>query len=115
MRERLKQMLIKEFRQVFRDPRMRVMLIIAPVIQMMLFGYAVNTDVKETPVAVVDLDHSAASRELVERFTSSGHFKLVGMVQEEAQVSRLLDHGDAAVVLRMNRGFQGDLEGGRTA
>src|SRR5262249_984488 len=103
MRERLKQMLIKEFRQIFRDNRMRVMLLASPVIQMLLFGYAVTTDVKETPVAIVDLDHSTVSRELAARFTSSGHFKLVGMVQDEANVARLLDRGDAAVVLIMNR------------
>jgi ABC-2 type transport system permease protein len=115
MRERLKQMLIKEFRQIFRDPRMRTLILLAPVLQMMLFGYAVSTDVKETPTAILDLDHTAGSRELASRFLSSGHFTLVAMLDDEAEVARLMDSGDALVVLRMNRGFQGDLESGRTA
>lgn len=115
MRERLKQMLIKEFRQIFREPRMRTLIMLSPILQMMLFGYAVSTDVKETPTAIVDLDHTPASRALAARFTSSGHFRLVGMVGEESQVAGLLDRGDAVVVLRMNRGFQGDMAAGRTA
>ena len=87
MHERLKQMLRKEFRQIFRDPRMRTLIMLSPILQMMLFGYAVSTDVKETPTAIVDLDHTPASRELAARFTSSGHFVLVGMADDEAQVT----------------------------
>lgn len=115
MRERLRQMLIKEFRQVFRDARMRTLILLAPVLQMLLFGYAVNTDVRETATAVLDLDRSPASRELVARFTSSGHFRLVGMIGEESRAAELLDRGDAAVVLRFNHGFQAEMESGRTA
>jgi ABC-2 type transport system permease protein len=115
VRERLKQMLIKEFRQLFRDERMRSLILIVPVVELMLFGYAVSTDVKQTPTAIIDLDNSQASRDLAARFTSSGHFRIVGRIDDEAQIAGLLDHGDAQVVLRINRGFQGEMDSGRTA
>src|ERR1017187_9213717 len=71
---RLKQMLIKEFIQVFRDKRTRFILIGPPIIQMMVFGYAANYEIRHVPTVVLDLDHSQESRELVSRFTSSPYF-----------------------------------------
>ena len=56
---RLKQMLIKEFIQVFRDKRTRFILIGPPIIQMMVFGYAANYEIRHVPTVVLDLDHSA--------------------------------------------------------
>ena len=71
---RLKQMLIKEFIQVFRDKRTRFILIGPPIIQMMVFGYAATYEIHHVPTVVLDLDHSQESRELVSRFTSSPYF-----------------------------------------
>ena len=62
---RLKQMLIKEFIQVFRDKRTRFILIGPPIVQMLVFGYAATYEIRHVPTVVVDLDHSQASRELV--------------------------------------------------
>jgi len=62
---RLKQMLIKEFIQVFRDKRTRFILIGPPIIQMMVFGYAATYEIHHVPTVVLDLDHSQESRELV--------------------------------------------------
>ena len=56
MCERLRNMLIKEFLQVLRDPRMRGVIFVMPLLQVMVFGYAVTTDVRNVPVAVLDLD-----------------------------------------------------------
>ena len=75
MHERIKHMLIKEFIQIFRDPRMRGVIFLMPIIQLFVFGYAVTTDVKHIPTMVYDLDNSVASRELVSRFTRSGYFE----------------------------------------
>jgi ABC-2 type transport system permease protein len=115
MFDRIREMLIKEFLQVFRDPRMRMVIFVMPVVQLMVFGYAVTTDVRHVATAVHDLDHSVASRELFSRFGRSGYFDIVEYVNEEARVRWLLDHGKVQVVLRVNQGFEEDLRGGRAA
>jgi len=115
MRERLKHMLIKEFIQVFRDPRMRAVIFVVPVMQLLVFGYAVSTDVKHVTSAVFDLDHSVTSRELVSRFVESGYFDVVEHVTSEARARALLDRGEVRVVLHMDKGFEEDLRAGRTA
>ncbi len=115
MRERLREMLIKEFRQIFRDPRMKTVIFVAPVMQMLLFGYAVSTDVRNVSLAVYDPDRSVASRDLVARFTSSGHFRLVADARDTARLGELLDSGDALAALEFSSTFQADLDAGRTA
>ena len=69
MLSRLKQMLIKEFIQVFRDKRTRFVLFGPPIIQMLIFGYAATFEIKHVPIAVLDLDHTQESRDLVSRFS----------------------------------------------
>ncbi|HEY7678915.1 MAG TPA: ABC transporter permease [Terriglobia bacterium] len=115
MRERLHQMLIKEFRQIFRDPRMRTIIFIAPVVQMLLFGYAVTTDVRNVPTAVYDLDRSPASRELVARLAGSGYFQIVERAGNPARLRELLDGGKVLMALEIPPGFQAALDGGRSA
>ena len=92
MLARLKQMLIKEFIQVFRDKRTRFILIGPPIIQMMIFGYAANYEIRHVPMVLLDLDHSQESRELVSRFTSSPYFD----VQRQVTDSRQLGDADRA-------------------
>jgi len=115
MLERIKHMLVKEFIQVFRDFRMRLVIFVVPVLQLIVFGYAVTTDVRHVATAVYDLDNTVASRELVSRFAGSGYFDVVKYVSDDRQVEDLLDRGRVSAVLRMNRGFEGDLRAGRTA
>ena len=115
MFERLKHMLIKEFIQAFRDPRMRAVILIIPVVQIIIFGYAVNTDVRHIPTAVYDLDNTPASREFLARFESSGYFDVQRHLENETDVRRVIDAGAVKAVLRMNRGFAEAVNGGRTA
>ncbi len=115
MGERLRRMLVKEFLQVFRDPRMRLMIFVMPLVQVMVFGYAVSTDVRDVPTAVVDFDGTPASRELLSRFSGSGYFRIVAHPRAAAAVPGLLDRGEAEAVLRIDRGFAADLAAGRTA
>ena len=105
MFERIKQMLVKEFIQVFRDPKMRGVIFLMPIIQVLVFGYAVTTDVTHVATAVFDLDNSAASRELVGRFVKSGYFDIVAHVDDDEHARQLVDRGEALAVLRINRGF----------
>lgn len=115
MGERLKHMLIKEFIQIARDPRMRAILLVIPIVQVLIFGYAVTTDVRHIRTAVYDLDESPASRELLSRFEGSGTFDFAVRVRREVEVAALLDRGEVKAVIRVNRGFSADLGAGRTA
>lgn len=115
MRERIRQMLIKEFIQVFRDPRMRMVIFVIPVVQTLVIGYAVTTDVRHVRTAVVDRDRTTASRELIARFVGSGYFDVIEYVNRDERAAELIDRGKVAAVLRIHRGFQADLRSQRTA
>jgi ABC-2 type transport system permease protein len=115
MIERIRRMLIKEFLQVLRDIRMRGTVFLLPIIQVLVFGYAVTTDVKQVATAVYDLDNTVASRDLISRFAGSGYFEVVEHVYDEERARALLDHSAVRLVLRINSGFQADLEAGRVA
>ena len=108
-------MLVKEFLQVFRDPKMRGVIFLMPVVQLLVFGYAVTTDVRRVATAVYDLDNTVASRELVARFVDSGYFDVAEYVRDDARARELIDRERAKVILRMNRGFGEALRAGRTA
>ena len=114
MFERIKHMLIKEFIQVFREPRMRRVIFVTPIIQLLVFGYAVTTDVRNVVTVVMDYDNSVWSRELVARFVKSGYFDVVAWVESDRVAQEMIDRGDAQAVLRMNKGFGEEIEGGRT-
>jgi ABC-2 type transport system permease protein len=115
MFERIKEMLIKEFIQIFRDPKMKGVIFMMPIIQVLVFGYAVTTDVKHIATAVYDLDNSRASRELVARFVESGYFDVKEYIGNDSRAAELIDRSQVSTVLRINKGFQDDLRGGRTA
>ena len=112
---RLKQMLIKEFIQVFRDKRTRFILIGPPIIQMMVFGYAANYEIRHVPTVVLDLDHSQESRELVSRFTSSPYFDVQRQLTDSRQLGDLIERGDVTVGLEIDAGFAAKLRSGQTA
>jgi ABC-2 type transport system permease protein len=113
--ERIKHMLIKEFAQVFRDPKMRGVIFVMPVVQVLVFGYAVTTDVKHVATAVRDLDNSVAGRELIARFEKSGYFDIIEYVADDGRARELVDDGRVRAVLVINHGFEDDLRAGRTA
>jgi len=112
---RLKQMLIKEFIQVFRDKRTRFILIGPPIIQMMVFGYAATYEIHHVPTVVLDLDHSQESRELVSRFTSSPYFDVQQQLTDSRQLGNLIEEGKATVGLEIDAGFAEKLRSGQTA
>ena len=102
---RLKQMLIKEFIQVFRDKRTRFILIGLPIIQMLVFGYAATYEIRHVSTAVLDLDHSQESRELISRFTSSPYFDVQRQLTDHRQLGDLIEKGKATVGLEIHAGF----------
>jgi ABC-2 type transport system permease protein len=115
MLARLKQMLIKEFIQVFRDKRTRLVLFVPPIVQMLIFGYAATFEIHHVPTVVLDLDHSQESRELISRFTSSPYFDVQRQLTDYRQIGDLIDRGEATVGLEINAGFAQNLRKGQTA
>lgn len=115
MWERILTILRKEFRSVLRDPRMRMVILGLPVIQTLIFGYAVTLDVRHVRLAVVDRDGTPASRALTARFTGSAYFDAIAHPQDDDAARRLVDAADAAAILQINAGYEQNLRGGRPA
>src|ERR1700689_1030628 len=115
MIERLRQILIKEFIHLFRDRHARFSLIVPPLLQMMIFGYAASYEVNRVSTAVLDNDHSQESREFIDRFVASRRFQVREVLRNEAQIPSLLDHRRVVMVLQIQPGFAELLRKGQTA
>jgi len=115
MWERLKHMLIKEFIQIFRDPRMKAVIFGTPIIQLVVIGYAVTTDVTQVATAIADFDRTQETREIARRFESSGYFRVVRWVEDSKVLRTLIDQGEVKVAIQFDPGFARDLARGRTA
>ncbi len=107
-------MIRKEFLQTLREPRMRVMLFMPPLIQLLIYGYAANLDVDSARIAWMDQDRTPQSRELESQFEGSGRFQIVANPTGEKEMQGLLDRGKVDGVVRVLPGFARDLERGRT-
>jgi ABC-2 type transport system permease protein len=104
----------KEWRQLFRDPKTQRIIFLSPVVQLILFGYAVNTDVRRVATYVVDHDRTTESRLLLDAFTSGDWFRIVGTSDRTADLASALDRGDAIVGIQIGAGFARDLAAGRS-
>ncbi len=105
----------KELRQVWREPRARVLLVGPPLLQLIIFGYAVNLDVQNARIGWLDRDRSAASRELKAAFEGSAYLRIVRELGREEEVEALLDQGRVDAVVQIGPGFEADLQRGRQA
>jgi len=114
MWERILTILKKEFRSVLRDPRMRMVIIGMPVIQTLIFGYAVSLDVRHVSLVVVDRDGTPASRALTAQFTGSAYFDAVANTQDDDAARAMIDSSQASAILQINAGYEENLRGGRT-
>ncbi len=112
---RVREILRKEIRQTLREPRMRVLLFLPPVVQLIIFGYAVNLDVELSRIAWVDQDRTPASRELRAAFAGSPSFAIVAEPGSPDEAGRLLDAGDVLGVIAVLPGFHRRIERGETA
>jgi ABC-2 type transport system permease protein len=107
--------IVKEFLQIRRDRKMIPVIFVAPIVQITVFGFAVNTDVTNVPMVLVDLDRSASSRELVSRFLESGYFEIVGTGDRAAEVDRWLVTSKAQLGLVIGQGLGAALASSRQA
>ncbi|OGW75700.1 MAG: ABC transporter permease [Omnitrophica bacterium RBG_13_46_9] len=115
MFERINAILIKEFKQIFRDPRMKTVIFITPLIQIILFGYAANKDINYVPMAIYDRDNTNESREILRRFTYSKYFIPKHYIYTEEEMNWLLNKAQVTVVVHVDRGFGRNLVSGKNA
>ena len=99
----------KELRQLMRDPLTMAMMVALPVVQLLLFGYAINTDVRHIPAIAYDQDHSAASRDFVRSIEATGFYDVVGHVESYGEIAAALRANRARVAIVMPPGYSADL------
>ena len=109
---RLRVLVWKEFLELRMDPRLFGIVILAPIVQLTLLGYAATTDIRDVPIVVADGDRSRASRELIHRFEASGNFTVVDTVMTVSEVDTFLERGRAWLALSIPAGYGDDVERG---
>ncbi len=112
---RIREIVRKEFRQVLRDPRMRTVLILPPIVQSIIFGYAVNMDVEHARIAWLDSDRSVQSRDLRTSFSGSTTFEITRTPDTDTEAGELLDRDEVMAVVQVLPGFGRDILRGETA
>ena len=111
---RIREIIRKELRQTFREPRMLALLFVPPVLQLIVFGYAANLDVDNSRIAWCDLDHSPQSRDLLADFVGSNRFEIPYSPATSAEVQHLLDASRVQGAVVILPGFGRDIQHGRT-
>ena len=112
---RIMPIVIKELLELRRDKAVRFLLVVPPILQMLIFGYAATFEVHHVSTAILDLDHSQESRDLIARFTSSSRFDVVQVAHSQQQINAAIDASDAAVAIVIHAGFAELLRKGQGA
>ena len=102
---RLLHVIRKEFLELRQDPRLFSIVIIAPLVQLTMLGYAATTDVRNVPMLVVDEDATSESRDLVSRFEASGNFVVIDRMATSERIDQYLDSGRAWMVLQIPQNY----------
>jgi ABC-2 type transport system permease protein len=113
-RQRLQALVLKEFLALLKDKRSRMVVLVPPLIQLLVFGYAATFDLNRVPYAVYDEDHGAAARDLASRFAGSPIFRQVAVVAHDDQIAPLVDDKRVLLVLHIGPQFSRELNSGRS-
>lgn len=105
----------KELLQLRRDRMTLAMMAVLPIVQLLLFGYAINTDVRHIPTVIYDQDHSAASRELAQSLQVTGFYDLLGQVRSYSEIEQALRSGRARAALVIPPSYSSNLRAGRSS
>ncbi|MBL0142227.1 MAG: ABC transporter permease [Betaproteobacteria bacterium] len=115
MWQRILALVHKEFLALLKDPKSRLVLIVPPLVQLLVFGYAASFDLKQVPFAVYNEDHGAASRDLLAAFGGGTTFVQVAQLHAESEIAPLVDGRRVLVVIHIGPRFTADLLSGRPA
>lgn len=105
----------KEFLQILRDPRQLAVVVVMPMVMLVMYGYAINLDVRHVKMAVYDQDMSRQSRELIGAFANSTYFDIAVVAENGAQIDNALDSGRAQIALIIPVTYSRNLAGGHSA
>lgn len=112
---RIRALIVKGFLAVWRDRKSRFVLIVPPLIQLMVFGYAASFDVNHVATAVFNQDDGLPARELVARFEGSPTFDVVARLDRESQIAEVIDPRKASLVIHVGPTFSRDIRANRPA
>lgn len=115
MWNRILAILRKEFLQTLKDPKSRALLFGPPLLQLILFGYAVNLDVEHARMAWIDQDHTTESRELRAAFAGSRYFQIAEEPPDDRSIQTLMDHEKVQIAVQVLPGFSRDIKRGKSA
>lgn len=107
--KRIKSLLIKEMRTIWRDKKSRLILILPPLLQLFIFSLAATLDVKDVPIAVLNRDYGKPAHELVERFKGSTYFPKVIYLKSDFEIREVIDTQKALMVLYIDENFSRNL------
>ena len=110
--QRLRFLVWKEFLELRKDPKLFGVVVIAPILQLTMLGYAATTDVRDVPLVVADGDRSPASRELIARFEGSRNFSVINVVSTVNDVEPYLERGRAWLALSIPASYGTDVANG---
>jgi len=113
--ERIKYILKKELTQIFRDRRMRAIIFLPPIIQLIVFGYAASTDVRHISTAVLDADRTNISRQFIKEFDSGIYFDVTHYLSSPKEADPLIDRGEVSAFIYIKKGFAENMRAGKTA
>lgn len=113
--QRITALAVKELLAVLKDKKSRIVLVVPPILQLLVFGYAATFDLNDIPFAVYNEDRSAPSRELVARIAGSPNFDLVAYLDHEGQIEPLINNKEVLMVLHLGPRFSAGLHSGRSA
>ncbi|HEY4613633.1 MAG TPA: ABC transporter permease [Bacteroidota bacterium] len=111
--KRIRELMIKEFLQIRRDRRMLPLILIAPILQTILLGYAATIDVNNISLVVANLDRGSMSRDFLQRFTNTGYFTIVDYVDDPNEIDRYLDRSEASLGIVIPVEFSKNLSTGK--
>jgi ABC-2 type transport system permease protein len=100
----------KEFHHIFRDSRTMLILFGIPIIQLLLFGYVITTEIKDARIAILDKSHDEVTREITHKLLSSGYFRLDAMLDNEGQIDNIFRQGNIKEVVVFEQNFGKKLE-----
>ncbi|GAB6043906.1 ABC transporter permease [Endothiovibrio diazotrophicus] len=115
MLQRILALVLKEFLALLKDKRSRMVIIVPPLIQLVVFGYAASYDLREVPYAVFDRDGGYAARQLLAGFAGSPHFKPVREIRRNGEIADLIDARKVMLVIQLDPRFTAELAAGGSA
>src|SRR5580658_9487847 len=115
MWQRIRYLIVKELLALWRDPRSRTILVVPPLVQLLVFAFAMTQEVTSVRLAVLNQDLGVQSRDLVARFAFAPYFARVWPLMGDGEIRTALDSSDAIAVLRIGEDFSRDLAAGKPA